>query len=58
MIIYVILTVIDIRGPILKAGWGLREDQIKPHQVPEALPQLCICLHIHRDREFTPKQVA
>lgn len=53
MITYVILTVTDIRGPILKAEWGLRENQIKPHQVPEALSQLCICLHTYRDRELT-----
>lgn len=30
----------DIRGPTLKTGWGLRGDQIKTHQVPEALTTL------------------
>lgn len=54
MIIYVILTVTGIKGLILKTGWGLRGDQIKPHEVPKALPQLCICLHTYRNRELTP----
>lgn len=54
MIKYVILTVTETRGLTLKAGWGLRGVQVKPHEVPEALLQLCICLHTYRDRGLTP----